>query len=101
MVIPNTGGWQNWQTVTGRIITLESGTYTMRVEAASGSININWFSFAPTDAVADDPPEAIENSLTASSLVGDWKLAPVERQWELVLHLEVVPIGQAEKRDRY
>ena len=38
MVIPNTGGWQNWQTVTGRVITLESGTYTMRVEAASGSI---------------------------------------------------------------
>ena len=79
VVIPNTGGWQNWQTVTGRIITLESGTYTMRVEAASGSININWFSFAPTDAEADDPPEAIENSLTASSLVGDWKLAPVEK----------------------
>ena len=79
MVIPNTGGWQNWQTVTGRIITLESGTYTMRVEAASGSININWFSFAPTDAEADDPPEAIENSLTASSLVGDWKLAPVAK----------------------
>ena len=76
VAIPNTGGWQNWQTVSGRVIALESGTHSMRVDAASGSINVNWYNFIPSDLEADAPPEAIENSLTASTLIGDWKLAP-------------------------
>ena len=73
-VIPNTGGWQNWQTVTGRVISLTAGDYQMRVETSSGGFNLNWLSFTPTDAAVDDPPAATENSLTASSLVGDWKI---------------------------
>ena len=31
VAIPNTGGWQNWQTVSGRVIALESGTHLSHI----------------------------------------------------------------------
>ena len=72
--IPNTGGWQNWQTVEGRIVTFEAGNLTLRVEAVSGGTNINWFSFNPTESAADDPPEEVVDE--DPILVGDWTLSP-------------------------
>jgi len=72
--IPNTGGWQNWQTVEGRVVTLEAGNLTLRVEAVSGGTNINWFSFNPTDDAASAPPEEVINE--DPILVGDWTLSP-------------------------
>jgi polyhydroxybutyrate depolymerase len=72
--IPNTGGWQNWQTVEGRVVTLEAGNLTLRVEAVSGGTNINWFSFNPTEDAASAPPEEVVNE--DPILVGDWMLSP-------------------------
>ena len=72
--IPNTGGWQSWQSVQGRIVTLEAGNQTLRVEAASGGTNINWFSFIPTETAADAPPE--ETVTVDPLLAGDWTLLP-------------------------
>ena len=40
--IPNTGGWQNWQTVTANVA-LQAGTQTIRVQSASNGWNFNWF----------------------------------------------------------
>ena len=70
----NTGGWQNWQTVEGRVVTLEAGNLTLRGEAVSGGTNINWFSFNPTDDAASAPPEEVINE--DPILVGDWMLSP-------------------------
>lgn len=42
MVIPNTGGWQTWTTVT-QPITLNAGTYNFGIFAVSGGWNINWW----------------------------------------------------------
>src|SRR5678810_826324 len=39
--IPNTGGYQNWQTVTANI-SLAAGTQTIRVYSTSNGWNINW-----------------------------------------------------------
>ena len=75
--IPNTGGWQVWQTVEGRVVTIQAGTHNLRIEAASGSININWIQFVPTDAEADEPPAEVINE--DPILAGDWTLAPVAR----------------------
>ena len=48
ITVPNTGGWQTWQTITKTGVSLSAGTQVIRVVmdsiGASGSIaNFNWF----------------------------------------------------------
>lgn len=40
--LPNTGGWQNWQTVS-QVVTINPGTYNFGIYAQSGGWNLNWF----------------------------------------------------------
>ena len=40
-----TGGWQNWQTFTSGIVTLQEGTYEFTIRARDGGFNINYFTF--------------------------------------------------------
>lgn len=40
--LPNTGGWQNWSTVSNEV-TLTAGKHTIRLQAAADGFNINWF----------------------------------------------------------
>jgi endoglucanase len=40
--VPNTGGWQNWQTIS-RTVTLNAGTYDFGIFAKAGGWNINWW----------------------------------------------------------
>ena len=47
--VPATGDWQQWQTVTGGIVNLTSGEYTLRLSTPSGGFNLNWFKLTPTD----------------------------------------------------
>lgn len=44
IVVPNTGGWQNWETVTGEVI-LAEGQQRIRLRANSALYNINWIDF--------------------------------------------------------
>ncbi|WP_375417155.1 discoidin domain-containing protein [uncultured Hymenobacter sp.] len=46
VTLPNTGGGQNWQTVTINNVTLPVGALTLRVRALTGGFNFNWLSFA-------------------------------------------------------
>jgi len=50
--VPDTGGWQTWQTVTGGIVGLAAGDYTLRVSTLSGGFNLNWLKFTPTTEVS-------------------------------------------------
>ena len=63
--IPSTGGWQNWQTVT-RTITLQAGTYNLRLKVVTGGFNINYFTITKTagariaansEVLSDDQPQ--------------------------------------------
>jgi len=56
--IPATGGWQNWQTQQGRVVTLNASIHTFRFEAASAGMNFNWFSLTPTNEPADESPNS-------------------------------------------
>ncbi|MEH7504098.1 carbohydrate-binding protein [Neobacillus drentensis] len=40
--LPNTGGWQNWSTVSDEV-TLTAGKHTIRLQAAADGFNFNWF----------------------------------------------------------
>jgi hypothetical protein len=73
--VPNTNGWQTWQTISGRVLSLAAGQHTLRIEAASSGANFNWMRFVPTNDPADQPPVAQE-PLTSDSLIGNWKLLP-------------------------
>jgi hypothetical protein len=52
VTVPNTGGFQNWQTVTAQV-TLAAGQQTLRVVTtqANGGWNFNWFELAPVGEV--------------------------------------------------
>ena len=54
--VPNTGGYQTWQTVTATV-TLPAGVQTLRVKSTASPIwNINWMQF--TQIVVSTPPAA-------------------------------------------
>jgi len=40
--IPNTGGWQNWQTVS-QTVNVNAGTYNFGIYVQNTGVNINWF----------------------------------------------------------
>jgi hypothetical protein len=40
--VPNTGGWQNWTTIS-QTVNINAGTYNFGIYAAAGGWNINWF----------------------------------------------------------
>ncbi len=41
--VPDTGGWQNWETISSDKFTLAAGDHTMRIDFVGGAINFNWF----------------------------------------------------------
>jgi len=43
--IPNTGGWDTWQTIT-TVVPLTAGVQTLRVYANAGGWNLNWIDFS-------------------------------------------------------
>jgi hypothetical protein len=73
--IPNTGAWQNWQTISGRVVSLDAGQYTLRIEAQSSGANFNWLQLTATDEQADASPVSTA-PITAQDLVGSWQLLP-------------------------
>jgi len=75
IAVPNTGAWQNWEIASGKVIYLDQGLHTLRLEARSGGANINWIELIATSGQADPLPE-VTPKITASDLVGNWKLAP-------------------------
>ncbi len=40
--IPNTGGWQNWQTV-NQTVNVNAGTYNFGIYIQNSGVNLNWF----------------------------------------------------------
>jgi len=54
VAVPNTGGWQAWQTIS-KNVTLIEGNHSIRVQAAAVPYNLNWIQFKEpeTSAVKD------------------------------------------------
>ncbi|MBB6731581.1 carbohydrate-binding protein [Cohnella zeiphila] len=58
--VPNTGGWQNWQTVTANV-TLAAGAQTLRIYASGYDFNINWINFVAGSSADNQSPTAPSN----------------------------------------
>jgi endoglucanase len=46
--VPATGGWQNWQTISGNV-NLPAGSYKLRLYVKTPEFNTNWLRFSLTD----------------------------------------------------
>ena len=55
--IPNTGGWQNWQTVS-QTVSVTAGTYNFGIFIQNTGVNINWFRITKVGAAAAIPQTA-------------------------------------------
>jgi len=51
--VPNTGGWQTWQTVT-QTVNLNAGSYNFGINAGTGGFNLNWFSIDSVGSTVSD-----------------------------------------------
>jgi hypothetical protein len=50
VTVPNTGGWQNWRTVT-LSVSLVRGPQVIRITATGAGFNLNWLSFASSNRI--------------------------------------------------
>ncbi len=53
VIVPITGGWQTWRTLSNRI-TLSAGRGTLRVKVVHSGFNINWFKFDIISSVSKE-----------------------------------------------
>ncbi|KFF03458.1 glycosyl hydrolase family 18 protein [Flavobacterium reichenbachii] len=47
--VPNTGGWQNWQTVS-QTVNVNAGTYNFGIYIQNTGVNLNWFKITKSGA---------------------------------------------------
>lgn len=53
-LVPETGGWQNWQTVLKRNIQLAAGQKILRLSSTAEMANINYINFSTVTGVSDN-----------------------------------------------
>ncbi|TMV06307.1 carbohydrate-binding protein [Paenibacillus thermoaerophilus] len=71
--VPQTGGWQSWQTVTATV-QLAAGQQTLRLYASGGGFNINWIEFAAGAGQDTQAPTAPANLAYTEPSAGQIKL---------------------------
>ncbi len=70
VVLPFTGGWQNWQN-TAAPITLQAGQQNMRINIVAGGFNLNYLEFEKTTGTAYVDAGMIGLSLAPNPTRGD------------------------------
>ncbi len=75
MTVPNTGGWQIFQTLTKTGVSLTAGAHTLRLYVNNGGMNFNWLSVSggggPT-ATPSGSPTMINNNAGGFTYSGTW-----------------------------
>jgi hypothetical protein len=74
VTVPNTGAWQNWETITGETLSIAGGEHVVRITADVSDYNLNWFGFVadPSVAVSTASPSAVgETNATLEGTLGD------------------------------
>jgi hypothetical protein len=62
--VPNTGGWQNWTTIS-QTVTVTAGTYAFGVYAQASGWNLNWVRITP---ITSGARAEVVNNLTDKSI---------------------------------
>ncbi|MBP4137020.1 glycosyl hydrolase family 18 protein [Flavobacterium geliluteum] len=69
--IPNTGGWQNWQTVS-QTVNVNAGTYNFGIYIQNSGVNLNWFRITKSASALTSKmtsPEIVDEKTIASLTV--------------------------------
>lgn len=92
--VPNTGGWQNWQTIT-QTVNVNAGTYNFGIYVQNTGFNLNWFritkaasglaakSAAPTSeefVALNVYPTSTDNTLSITQDVSNAKVSIIDSQ---------------------
>ena len=89
--IPNTGGWQNWQTVS-QTVSVNAGTYNFGIFIQNSGVNLNWIRITKVNnalarVVSSEPkeelliyPNPVENTLFFSTAVENTEITVVDAQ---------------------
>ena len=96
--IPNTGGWQNWQTVS-QTVNVNAGTYNFGIYIQNTGMNINWIKItkvaaglaakttiasveeeAPVETVLNVYPSPVENTLFVTTDISAENIKIVDSQ---------------------
>ncbi|QDW22235.1 glycosyl hydrolase family 18 protein [Flavobacterium sp. KBS0721] len=90
--IPNTGGWQNWQTVS-QTVNVNAGTYNFGIFIQSSGVNINWFritksgaGLAAKSAASEEfvalnvYPTSVDNTLSITQDVSNANMSIIDSQ---------------------
>ncbi len=59
--VPNTGGWQNWETVSLSNIQLTSGTHSLQIRFLFGGFNYNYIEFIQTAVNVEDEDQPVKD----------------------------------------
>lgn len=78
VTIPNTGGWQNWQTVEFTK-NINAGTYSLGVSASKGGWNFNWIEVVKN---TQPPPASVANVFQHCNYTG-WSAGLAPGQYTL------------------
>ncbi len=73
--IPNTGGWQNWTTVS-HTVTINAGTYPLGIYAVSGGYNINWIKITKQNNARSFDPILARNVETKKEGIAQLEMYP-------------------------
>jgi arabinoxylan arabinofuranohydrolase len=99
VLIPGTGGWQTWMTVSSNCVFTTPGLRTLRLNFGGGNFNLNWFALtALTPTGSNVPPVILAQPASLAKPVGSTAAfsvaatgtAPLNYQW---FFNTTVPVG--------
>lgn len=80
--VPNTGGWQNWQTIT-QTVNVNAGTYNFGIYIQNSGVNLNWFRITKSGATAKSAALSTEQS------IANLEIFPNAAESEILFSVEV------------
>ncbi|NJM14697.1 MAG: carbohydrate-binding protein [Bacteroidales bacterium] len=68
--VPNTGGWQNWQTVTVSGVSVTGGdSQVLKIECVTDGFNVNWVKFESGGQTIPSAPSGLSATATSPSQI--------------------------------
>jgi hypothetical protein len=84
--VPNTGGWQNWTTISHNV-TVNAGTYNFGVYAQASGWNLNWIRITPVTTTTKQTTRMETVATTANSLEQRIQVYPVPSKDQVTITL--------------
>ena len=94
--VPNTGGWQSWQSVSAGQVQLTAGTHLFRVGILTGGFNLNYIEFT------ESPNSVNESSVVPSKMILEQNYPnPFNPATEIEFQIPLSPFDPTESTGRW